>query len=235
MNIIETNLKFNSNHSTRSGNPPGIVLHHAAANGSVQDVHNWHLANGWAGIGYHFYVRKDGSIYRGRPENWIGSHTSGHNSKIGICAEGNFDVEQMGAAQKNAIIELLDYLYEKYGKLKVYGHRDLDATACPGENYPFNDIVNGKKDTGEKPDVKPNNTNKEVFTMEMRYLRKGSKGKDVKALQILLKGYGYSVGWYGADGDFGNATESAVKKFQAAEKIAVDGVVGPDTWSHLLK
>ena len=71
--------------------------------------------------------------------------------------------------------------------------------------------------------------------MEMRYLRKGSKGKDVKALQILLKGYGYSVGWYGADGDFGSATESAVKKFQAAEKITADGVVGPDTWSHLLK
>ena len=231
MTIIETNLKFNSNHSDRVGNPPGIVLHHAAANGSVYDVHNWHLANGWAGIGYHFYVRKDGSVYRGRPENWTGSHTSGHNSKIGICAEGNFEADQMGVAQKNAIIELLEYLYGKYGDLPVYGHRDLDATSCPGKNYPFNDIVNGNKDM----DVKPNNINKEVFSMEMRYLRKGSKGKDVKALQILLKGYGYSVGWYGADGDFGNATEAAVKKFQAAEKIAVDGVVGPDTWAHLLK
>ena len=44
MKIIETNLTFNANHSTRNGNPDGIVLHHAAANGSVQDVHNGHLA-----------------------------------------------------------------------------------------------------------------------------------------------------------------------------------------------
>lgn len=87
----------------------------------------------------------------------------------------------------------------------------------------------------DKPEVKPTNTNKEVFSMELRYLRKGSKGKDVKALQTLLKGYGYSVGRYGADGDFGSATEAAVKKFQAAEKIAADGIVGPDTWTHLLK
>lgn len=141
MNIIETNLKFNSNYSTRSGDPGGSVLHHAAANGSVYDVHNWHLAKGWAGIGYHFYVRKDGTVYRGRPENWVGAHTDGYNSMIGICAEGNFEVEQMPTAQKNAIIELLKYLQRKYGEHKIYGHRDLDATACPGKNYPFDEIV----------------------------------------------------------------------------------------------
>lgn len=147
MNIIETNLKFNSNHSARSGSVKGIVLHHAAANGSVEDVHRWHKNRGWAGIGYHFYVRKDGSVYRGRPETWIGAHTVGHNEKIGICAEGNFDEEKMCAAQKNAIIELLQYLYDKYGKVKVYGHRDLDATACPGRYYPFDSIVNAETET----------------------------------------------------------------------------------------
>ena len=146
MEIIESNLKFKSNHSNRNGNPPGIVLHHAASNGGVEDVHNYHLSLGWAGIGYHFYVRKDGSVYRGRPEEWLGAHTTGHNDKIGICAEGNFEVDQMSAAQRNAIIELLEYLHDKYGKLPVYGHRDLDATACPGKNYPFTEIVNGKKD-----------------------------------------------------------------------------------------
>lgn len=150
MKIIETNLKFNSNYQERGGKPTGIVLHHAAANGSVNDVHNWHLGNGWAGIGYHFYVRKDGSVYRGRPENWYGAHTANHNEKIGICAEGNFEIDVMSVAQKNAIIELLDYLYDKYGKLKVYGHRDLDATACPGKNYPFNDIVNAKKEEAKE-------------------------------------------------------------------------------------
>ena len=104
MKIIETNLKFNSNHTTRSGDPNGIVLHHAAAvKCSVEDVHRWHQGKGWAGIGYHFFVRKDGTVYRGRPENWVGSHTVGHNStKLGICAEGNFEAEQMPEAQKKA-------------------------------------------------------------------------------------------------------------------------------------
>lgn len=240
MNIIETNLKFNSNHSDRGGNPPGIVLHHAAANGSVQDVHNWHLGNGWAGIGYHFYVRKDGSVYRGRPENWIGAHTSGHNSKIGICAEGNFEVEQMGAAQKTAIIELLEYLYGKYGKLKVYGHRDLDATACPGKNYPFNDIVNGKKE-GEvdpKPEVKPADDPNAV-TITLTTLGKGDEGLQVQSLQSLLVGFGYDLGNYGSrgngvDGIFGEATDEAVRAFQKLHNLTVDGLVGKDTWSHLL-
>ena len=43
-----------------------IILHHAAAvTCTARQIHQWHLANGWAGIGYHFFVRKDGRIYRG--------------------------------------------------------------------------------------------------------------------------------------------------------------------------
>ena len=140
--IIETNLVFANNHSDRDGAPTGIVLHHAAANGSVETIHSWHKdGNGWAGIGYHFYVTKDGSIYRGRPETWLGAHTSGHNDKLGICAEGNFQNDIMPEAQKKAIIGLVRHLLGVYGDLDIYGHRDLDATACPGNNYPFDEIV----------------------------------------------------------------------------------------------
>jgi N-acetyl-anhydromuramyl-L-alanine amidase AmpD len=239
MEIIETNLNFNSNYSIRNGNPPGFVLHHAAANGSVYDVHNWHLANGWAGIGYHFYVRKDGSVYRGRPEDWIGSHTYGHNSKIGICAEGNFETDQMSAAQKNAIIELLEYLRGKYGNQPVYGHRDLDATACPGRNYPFNDIVNGKKEeTEEKPDVKPV-VDPNAVTITLTTLGNGDEGEQVKTLQRLLVYFGYALGDYGVRGDgvdgyFGSATENAVRKFQRENGLVEDGLVGEETWSCIL-
>ena len=68
-----------------------LFLHHAESKScTADDIHRWHLANGWAGIGYHFFVRKDGSIYRGRPENDIGSHAKGSNSdSIGICFEGS--------------------------------------------------------------------------------------------------------------------------------------------------
>lgn len=155
MNIIETKLVF-GNGTVRSGDPKGIVLHHAAAeNASVETVHSWHKANGWVGIGYHFYVRKDGKIYRGRPENWVGAHTVGHNTKLGVCAEGNFENEEMGALQKNAIVELLRYLFAKYGQLPVSKHKDFAATACPGKNYPFVQIIAAAKEEGaqsESPD-----------------------------------------------------------------------------------
>lgn len=63
-------------------------------------------------------------------------------------------------------------------------------------------------------------------------LKRYSKGETVKLLQDLLnlKGYGLKV-----DGDFGPATEKAVKDFQAANKLTVDGIVGPKTWAALTK
>ena len=75
---------------------------------------------------------------------------------------------------------------------------------------------------------------KEGYTLEMRNLKKGCTGEDVKALQILLIGRGYSCGKYGADGDFGSATDTAVRAYQKATCKAVDGVVGKTTMSGLL-
>lgn len=119
-----------------------IILHHAAANGSVEAVHQSHVARGWAGIAYHYYVRKDGSVYRGRPEWAVGGHTSGHNwHTLGICFEGNFEVEQMGEAQLNTGRELIADILARWGNLKVVRHRDLVSTACPGKNFPFNDML----------------------------------------------------------------------------------------------
>lgn len=230
MKIIDAGLKFKSNYAVISGSVNGFVLHHAAANGSVETVHQWHLNKGWAGIGYHFYVRKDGTVYRGRPENWVGAHTDGHNAtKIGICAEGNYEVEKMPDVQKNAIIELLGYLRGKYGNKKVYGHRDLDATACPGKNYPFNEIVNGK--TTSKEEVKGDDT----VEITLYVLGKGDEGEQVKTLQRILLAMGYDLGSYGVDGDFGGKTDAAVRAFQKKYGLDVDGIVGNDTWAKLLK
>lgn len=155
MQIIETNLKFGS--LSKRASTKRVILHHAAMNGSVEAVHNVHKAKGWSGIGYHFYVRKDGKIYRGRPEWAIGAHASGSNyNSIGICAEGNFETDKMPDAQKNALKWLVNYIEQKYGITTVQRHRDVGSTACPGKNYPFDEIVSGKiiVDTS-KPDNNP--------------------------------------------------------------------------------
>ena len=130
MQIIETNLKFGS--LSKRASTKRVILHHAAMNGSVEAVHNVHKAKGWSGIGYHFYVRKDGKIYRGRPEWAIGAHASGSNyNSIGICAEGNFDTDKMQDAQKNALKWLVNYIDQKYVISTVQRHRYVGSTACP--------------------------------------------------------------------------------------------------------
>lgn len=217
--IIDANLRHKGNYSVRNGAPTGFVAHHAAAsNASVETINNWHIdGNDWAMIGYHFYIRKDGTIYRGRPENWMGAHTSGHNEKIGFCAEGNFQDEQMPAAQKAAIIELLKYLYGKYGQLPVYRHGDLDTTACPGKNYPFDEIVAASKKantTTTKPAVKPTVTT-QTATMSVTQ----------KQWQLSFLGY-Y---WDDIDGIWGDNSAQATKDFQRDFGLSVDGDFGPNT------
>lgn len=146
MNIIETNLEFNG--LTKRNSTNRIILHNSGVSvlQSVEVIHNYHKNSlGWAGIGYHFYVRKDGSVYRGRPEDTVGAHAYGSNSdSIGICFEGNFDEETMPEAQKRAGIELIAYLKEKYGISLVQGHRDVCNTSCPGKNFPFEEITKGQ-------------------------------------------------------------------------------------------
>lgn len=74
----------------------------------------------------------------------------------------------------------------------------------------------------------------EDYTLEMGYLKKGSRGEAVRALQILLIGRGYNCGSTGADGDFGSATDAAVRKYQQAKDLTVDGIVGKATMGSLL-
>ena len=66
-------------------------------------------------------------------------------------------------------------------------------------------------------------------------IRRGSKGQDVIDCQTMLNRLGYDLGKYGIDGDFGRATEAAVKEFQRDHKLNQDGVVGPLTWDALEK
>ena len=75
-------------------------------------------------------------------------------------------------------------------------------------------------------------TQKGDYTMEMKNLKKGSKGEAVRALQILLNGRGCSCG--SADGDFGSKTDTAVRKYQKAKGLTQDGIAGKNTMSSLL-
>lgn len=64
-------------------------------------------------------------------------------------------------------------------------------------------------------------------------LRRGDKGEWVTVLQTKLSMLGYDIGSCGIDGDFGKATQAAVKQFQKDHGLTADGICGPKTWAAL--
>ena len=140
IDIKETNLDFSSL-SERSYTDQ-IVIHHTGGNdidASAEQIHGWHLKNGWAGIGYHYVIRKDGTIERGRPEWAIGSHAYGENSHtIGIHLSGDFEQAQPTSQQIEKCAMLIADIADRYGlpinRETVVGHGELMSTDCPGMN-----------------------------------------------------------------------------------------------------
>lgn len=104
------------------------------------DIDGWHRKQGWAGIGYHFVVHRDGSIEAGRPEHSQGAHVANYNSRAlgvvyigGVAADGKTAKDTRTPEQKAALVQLLRSLKAKYRNAVIQGHRDFPkvAKACP--------------------------------------------------------------------------------------------------------
>lgn len=120
-----------------------LVVHCAATKPTMdiglREIRQWHREQGWLDIGYHFVIRRDGTVEKGREVGVIGSHVKGHNHEsVGICLAGginaqgkpenNFTPEQF-AALDALLWELQTTLYPE---ATVLGHRELDSgKACP--------------------------------------------------------------------------------------------------------
>ena len=135
MKLIKSNLQFKANKLQKliPNKVLLVVLHHRAGNGDIESIHTQHLKNGWAGIGYHFYIRKDGTVCEGRPIAYVGSHCKGNNScSIGVCLEGDFRKEAPTLEQLKAVKEVYEMVRKTYRNIyKMVNHRDLFKTSCP--------------------------------------------------------------------------------------------------------
>ena len=124
-----------------------IIVHCSAVRpgqrSSAKDIDRWHRDKGWNGIGYHYVVRRDGSMELGRPLEEVGAHCVGHNShSIGICYEGGLDehgeeADTRTPEQKRALRKLLEELHGRFPKALIVGHHDLN----PGKKCPCYDVV----------------------------------------------------------------------------------------------
>jgi len=258
MNIIKTNLVFGA--LTKRTKTTKAVWHNSGVTvlQSVETIHNYlKNTNGWAGIGYHFYIRKDGLIYEGRPLDTVGAHAYGSNSdSIGMCFEGNFDKEQMTPEQVESGKWLASYIRSIYPDIKFCGHRDLCKTSCPGANFKFDEIVNGQAPVN--PVVPVNDKAEVIRSLQHAYnvsynaglAEDGIKGpltekamrnypiRNYKANELarwvqdrLVNHKGYSLV---IDGKYGKDTERVVKQFQRDNNKVVDGIAGYETINILI-
>lgn len=128
-----------------------IVIHYSATaiedDYTAADIDKWHRNRGFREIGYHFFIRKDGTVETGRDLSQkgrfeVGAHSRGENSQsIGICYEGGVTranpktgFDSRTPAQTRAMIELIDAMHERFPDAIIEGHRDMPgaATQCPG-------------------------------------------------------------------------------------------------------
>lgn len=125
-----------------------LVIHYAATYPSMdigaKEIRSWHKAKGWIDIGYHYVIRRDGTVEIGRPAWAQGAHVAGHNSyTIAICLvggakEGNPNVgeDNFTNAQWAALATLTRDVCDDWGiePENVLGHRDFPGVtkACPG-------------------------------------------------------------------------------------------------------
>lgn len=147
-----------------------IVWHTAAhgKNGVVYDttaeqINSWHKDRGWDSIGYHFVIRLNGTVEKGRPTDKEGAHVKGLNHRsIGICFSGHGDIAPLTSAQWSAGLQLTAKLIRDFD-LKpsaLIGHREVNnlidcgllshqyrvSKSCPGRLV---DMVKARTDLKE--------------------------------------------------------------------------------------
>tara|TARA_R110002050_G_C8928455_1_gene511861 strand:+ start:273 stop:671 length:399 start_codon:yes stop_codon:yes gene_type:complete len=111
----------------------------------ISEVDLWHRKRGFDKVGYHYYIRLDGTLQIGRELEEIGAHCKGQNSKsIGICFEGGLNPN--GSSWDSPLNEqlltydvLIAYINSIYGKLNVFGHYEFSEKTCP--NFIIDEVL----------------------------------------------------------------------------------------------
>lgn len=125
-----------------------LVIHHSATSPDVdiEDIHQMHLNEGFTCVGYHCFIKSDGTVQWGRPMDSQGAHaySSNHNS-LGVCLAGYFHKDKVNTGQwsdkptDEQLRSLVDVLVNWKKKIpqqvKIVGHRELCATSCPGDGF----------------------------------------------------------------------------------------------------
>lgn len=142
-----------------------IIIHYTATypdqDIGVEEIREWHVeGNGWRDIGYHYVVRLDGTVEKGRPVQEPGAHARNHNTdSIGVCYVGGLRPDDPHTGhdtrtpeQTAALVGLIADLRGRFGDLDLLGHRDVASTQCPGFDVASSDLAQSPPEPPEVPD-----------------------------------------------------------------------------------
>lgn len=119
-----------------------IIIHASATrpdqNITAKNIKRWHVEDrGWSDIGYHYVIKRDGTLEKGRDIKNAGAHVYGYNEgSIGVCLVGGVDKfnapeQNYTANQYYSLKKLLDVLCVTFPNADIIGHNDVSDKNCP--------------------------------------------------------------------------------------------------------
>lgn len=197
----------------------------------VKAIQRYHQSHGYDDIAYNWLICLHGVIYEGRPAQHFQSaaQNNGNRTHIAVCFMWGPQWDLTPQAEA-ALVSLV-----RMRPLPAQGHGEIptNSTVCPGpEINAFVDklpVLVTRPARQGSPGGRPVRKPLPPAGVKHPTLKRGSKGPAVLELQRKLNtGFGQGLV---LDGDFGPATENAVKNAQRWGKLEVDGIAGPKTWA----
>lgn len=107
-----------------------------ASHDNIETIREWHLKRGWLDVGYHFFIKKNGAIKKGRDLEIISSAQQNHNlGTISICLSGRSKA-LFTQDQFNSLVEFCQQINSVYdGKVTFHGHCEVSDKTCPVFDY----------------------------------------------------------------------------------------------------
>ncbi len=153
------------------GGRPSITRNQNGVAAEIDAVYGGHHRLGYGDIAYHFVVDYAGRVWEGRSLAYEGAHVSCHNGRnLGVLMLGNFEQQTPSGEAITATSSLVDLLRDRFGikRHRVYGHRDLGSSVCPGKHLYPHVVAMREGDPAEK---KSENTSKDkpIIAEEKRH------------------------------------------------------------------
>lgn len=231
--------------------PTGITIHHWGSTGQTHAGVVSYLTRTGGNTSAHLVCSADHvtRLVKDSRAAWHAGSTPGNGKTIGIECR-----PEMSAGDWDTLVQLCTDLEDKHGSLKYYGHKDWKNTACPGDYYPrIGELVKAvnaehkRRKTGGAPakPAKPSTPATEAapdFPLHKGHYFGPKSGPDrshsgfynhrddLRLWQETMLGRGWT-GLGAADGLYGDKTATVTGQFQAEKNLAVDELIGGETWA----